>query len=532
MNTYNANALVTGFFLLLGLVLAIFLGDSVGTGRYSILAVLMVVGLGIPLLLKLAADYWVLILVGVTFTSRSPLLPVPLHVNELLTMAATLGFTLQVIMRRVNLKVGWDIIDYLIALNFLWLIVTFIKNPVGVAFLGSEMVGGRKYLTLGFAFCAYYVLSRSHLPPRWARPLPIILAFAWALPHALIATSVIFPDLGPVIGRVYAIEAAEAATGQQQQQGSLMSEGRILGLERTAVPIFLAMCAYYPPITFITPLHPVRLMLFLCLFVATGLAGFRSFLLAFVGYMVAGTLLRGRTRDLIPLGTIAALGVAILAISVQSGFPVPKTIQRALSILPLGWDPEAVQDAQNTADWRVDMWRDAWNDPNYFKDKVFGDGFGYTYQEMLLFANQMEGYQGLMGGASYEMFIIRGSLHNGPLSSLRYGGFIGLILLSALMITTAIYAVKVVRASTNTVYMPIALFTAIPLVYEVFAFYIIFGAYDQHLSQYFIGVGMLNLINRSLPEPVTVSSRQGGHLAKAAAALPSAAITVPTNRIP
>ncbi len=129
------------------------------------------------------------------------------------------------------------------------------------------------------------------------------------------------------------------------------------------------------------------------------------------------------------------------------------------------------------------------------------------------------------------MFIIRGSLHNGPLSSIRYGGFVGLILLTALMIVTAIYAVKVVRASVRTVYSPIAFFAAIPLIYEPFAFIAIWGAYDGAVAQYFLGLGMLNLINRSLPHPVGATSKPRRQLPPAPVAPPSPAIPVPAARL-
>jgi hypothetical protein len=291
------------------------------------------------------------------------------------------------------------------------------------------------------------------------------------------------------------------------------------------------MCAYYAPVTFISPLHPLRVLGFLITFILVGLSGYRSFLLTMAGYITVGTWLHGRVRDFIPLLTLMGLGLFALAAAVQTGAPVPITIQRALSVLPLGWDTLAIQDAEGTTTWRVDMWREAWNDPNYFKDKIFGDGFGYTQQEMILFADQMMGQGGLAGASTYELFMIRGSLHNGSLSSLRYGGFVGLVLLSCLMVGTAIYAVKVVKASAGTVYSPLAFFAAIPLVYEPFSFFLIFGAYDQHMAQYFLGVGMLNLINRSLPNPLGVASQSRKQATLTPTGIPSAAIPVPAARL-
>ena len=521
---FNANTVVMAVVLLLGLILAIVVGDSVASGHYVYVGIAALVFLGVPLGLTLGTNFWVLIVLTMTADGKLGFVPIPFNLSEISILAATFLFALHVVLRRIDLKVILRPPDVFVLLNVVWLLVTFIKNPTGLNFLGSDTVGARKYIVMGFAFIGYFILSRCRITPKWAYFLPIWVAIGMAAPYALQTIATVSPELGSAISRIYGVETLSNA--RLLTQGAMGTEERVLGLERTALPFFLAMCAYYPPVTFIQPLHPLRVFGFLVTFVLVGLSGFRTFLAAMAGYMAVGTWLRGRLRDFIPLAAMGAFGLIALVGAVQSGVPVPLTIQRALSVLPLGWDAEAVKDAGDTTEWRLDMWRDAWNDPNYFKDKVFGDGFGFTQQELMLFANQMQGFQGLVGAASYEMFIIRGSLHNGPLSSIRYGGFVGLILLTALMIQTAFYAVKVVRASIGTNYLPIAFFTAIPLIYEPFSFFIIFGAYDQHLAQYFLGVGMLNLINRSLPHPIATKSNSRKQAISTPAPTPSADIPV------
>jgi hypothetical protein len=97
------------------------------------------------------------------------------------------------------------------------------------------------------------------------------------------------------------------------------------------------------------------------------------------------------------------------------------------------------------------------------------------------------------------------------------------------MVGTAIYAVKIVKASSGTVYLPIALFTAIPLIYEPFAFFVVFGAYDNNMIQYFYGLGMLNLINRSLPQPLGAILKPHRQLTPAPIAVTSSAMPVPAS---
>ena len=527
----NANTVALTVVLLLGLILAVVVGDSLASGNYVYVGMALMLLIVLPLGLKLGTNFWILIVLTMTASGRVGFIPLPINLSEIGTMAAALLFVLNAVLRRVEVKVPLRFADTLVFLNLAWLVVTFIKNPTGLSFLGSDIVGARKYIDMSMAFFGYLILSRCRIPSKWAYYLPVWVALGMATPYALQSVATISPDLGGVIGRVYSVQV-QSDTQALVAQGAMGSEERVFGLEKTALPFFVAMCAYYPPVSFINPLHPLRLCGALVLFALVGLSGFRSSLLAMAGYGITSTWLRGRSRDFIPLATAGMLGLIILAGAVQSGLAVPLTIQRALSILPLGWDAEAIKTAEDTTTWRLDMWRDAWNDPNYFKDKIVGDGFGFTHQELMLFANEMSGMQGLTGTSNtYEMFIIRGSLHNGPLSSIRYGGFVGLILLTALMIVTAIYAVKVVRASVGTVYSPIAFFAAIPLIYEPFAFIAIWGAYDGAVAQYFLGVGMLNLINSSLPHPVGATLKPRGQLTPTPAAIPSPAIPVQAARL-
>jgi len=528
---FNANTVMLAAVLLLGLLLAIVVGDSVASGRYAYVGVVALLFMGVPLGLKLGTNFWILIVLTMTADGRLGFVPLPFNLSEISTMAATLLFVLHIVLRRIDLKIPLRLTDVFVFLNVAWLVVTFIKNPTGLYFLGSDSVGARKYIDMGFAFVGYFILSRCRISHKWAYLLPVWLAIGLATPSALQSAATVSPQLGSVINRIYSV-GVQSDAHALATQGAMGAEERVFGLEKTVLPIFLAMCAYYPPVTFINPLHPLRALGFLLAFALVGLSGFRSALLAMAGYMAVGTCLRGRLRDFIPLAAAGLLGVIALASAVQSGAAVPLTIQRALSVLPLGWDQAATKAAEDTTTWRLDMWRDAWNDPNYFKDKIFGDGFGFTQQELMLFANEMIGMQGLIGASNtYEMFIIRGSLHNGPLSSIRYGGFVGLVLLTALMIGTAIYAVKVAKASAGTVYSPMAFFTAIPLIYEPFAFFTVIGAYDNQMIQYFLGLGVLNLINRSLPHPIGVTSPSRRQSISTPAAIPSPGLPIPAARL-
>jgi hypothetical protein len=501
ISSFNMRALTLGSVGAVGMILAIVAGDLVANGNFLPLIAVGVAAAAAVVALSTGANYWVLIPLFSGATGSIAALPLPFSYEQLAIIGAFGLWIMHLIFKRSKVVSNNRWVDWLVYLNIAWLVVTYVKNPTGMAIFGGEMVGGRKYINIGMAFAAYVVLSQSLLPAKWAFKAPAILAIAMALPSTLSVLTEFYPPLGKIIYPFYSgVSISEFQRGGSTPVGSLGSELRIFGLSEVARPLILALCAYYPATTLLNPMYPSRFAAFVIAMIMAGLSGFRNLIIASGAYMIISSILRKRYVDLIPLGTISAFFIVMIVVGMQAGLPIPQTIQRSLAFLPLGWTAEAKLAAETTTEWRLDMWRDAWRDPNIMNDKIFGDGFGFTAHEMKIMSDEIMGIGGLQGGATYEMHMIRGSFHNGPLSSIRFAGSIGLGFITMLMLSTAVYAIRTVKSAEGTPYYVMAMFVGLPVIYQVFEFFVIFGAYDNALITFFTSVGLLNLIDRSVKE--------------------------------
>ena len=96
------------------------------------------------------------------------------------------------------------------------------------------------------------------------------------------------------------------------------------------------------------------------------------------------------------------------------------------------------------------MWKDIPKGTRYINDKIMGDGFGFSRAEL----SAMERQKFLIGEIGQEDSMIIGSFHNGPLSAVRFVGIVGLLLYYALMIYSAVFAWRLIRAAEGSAYFP------------------------------------------------------------------------------
>jgi len=290
------------------------------------------------------------------------------------------------------------------------------------------------------------------------------------------------------------------------QQEEKLGETRMTGMVFAGWSSVLALYARYNPITLISPLYPFRVLLFLLALAAIFLSGYRSILLfAMVAYLLS-SLLRGSFKDLWIAGAAGSVALLIL-ISVQGSLiQLPKTAQRALSWLPGDWDEEAVADASQSSTWRFEMWEWAWNDERIIRDKIWGTGFGLSLDDMSLIAASMMAGQGggtLLGGSDRENFMITGTFHSGPLSTIKYIGVVGLALYYPLLCYMAVLAWRLCRRARGTKVFPLALLVGIPVIYEPFNFVVVFGALELSYIKTLFWAGLMNMtsnfLDRSAP---------------------------------
>jgi hypothetical protein len=499
---FTSNQLTVWAALLLGLLVAVFLGSAVGSSDIRPIALL--IGL-VPLaaiFAHLKTRVWVLIPIGWYFSGKLPWLPLPFTVRDLCMMAAIFFFTLFFATRVLPWRRKLSALDYLIYINLAYLLVVYIRNPAGFWALQTSMVGGRPYFEIALAFGSFIILSRVQISDFIARIFPLFFVIpAWCI-AALDVLARLVPGTANTIAYLYSGVVGGSVAGAFQQEAKL-GETRMSGMQNAGTSSVLALSSKFEPLTLFSPLYPARVLMLTAAFGAIFLSGFRSSLLFGMVAFVLAVLLRGRLRDM-----WIAIGAGILALSILISIQgnvlqLPLAMQRALSWLPGQWNQAALVDAEGSSQWRFEMWGWAWNDDRILRNRTWGQGFGLSLDDMNLIASSNlagEGGASRLGGSDREQFMITGAFHNGPLSTIKYIGVVGLALYYPLMCYMAVVAWRLCKRARDTKLFPLALFIGIPVIYEPFNFIVVFGGLDGNYPQLLFWAGLLNMTSNALKE--------------------------------
>jgi len=484
--------------MLVGLGIAVVLGSAVGTSDMRTVAGALALIPVAVVFIRLKTNIWVLLPIGWFLTGKLLWLPLPLTVRDMCFVIVIFFYTVFVAMRTVPWRRKTSLLDVLIWINLAYLCTVYVRNPVGFWAFQSSMVGGRPYFEILLAFGSFIVLSRVNMSTPIARILPLFFVIPTMCTAVLDLISRLRPELAYPIASFYS-GAGSLSSGLQQE--ATLGETRLTGMLSAGVTGVLYLCSRYNPITLISPLYPLRIFLFALALGAIFLSGFRSAMLFAIVAFLLSALLRRKAADLWIAGAAAAIGLVAVVLLQGNVLQFPKTMQRALSWLPGDWSEEARYDAESSSQWRFEMWAWAWNDDRIMRDRIWGQGFGLSLDEMNIIANALlSGQQGAMflGGSDRENFMITGTFHSGPLSTIKYIGIVGLALYYPLMCYMGLLAWRLCKRAYGTPTFALALFIAIPIIYEPFNFVVVFGGLDSNYSQMLFWAGLLNLVNNYL----------------------------------
>lgn len=514
----SINQLILWAALLGGLLVAAVLGSAVGSSDMRLVAAVLGLIPVIVLFAHLKTNIWVLIPIGWYLDGRLLVLPLPLTVRDICMLIAIAFYIGFFAMRVMPWKRQRSLLDNFILVNLAYLAIVYFRNPVGFFAFQTTMVGGRPYFEIGMAFAAYLILSRVRLSDLVARIFPWFMVVPTVAVGAAEVASRLVPSFGQLASSVYTGIGGGTGIGGMPTEEQRLGETRFTGLLGSGVIGVQALCARYSPITLISPFHPVRTLLFAAALAAIFLSGFRSAILYAMVAFLLSAVLRRQARDLWLASAAAAIGLILLVSLQGSVIQLPITMQRSLSWLPGDWNEEAVRDAQGSTEWRLDMWKWAWEDTRIMRDKVWGQGFGFTLDDMNLIANALlAGQSGgaFLGGSYQESFMIMGSFHSGPLSTIKVLGVVGLLLYYPLMVYMAVLAWRLCRRAYGTKSFTLALFIGIPIIYEPFNFVFIFGGIDSNYPRMLFWAGLLNMLSNHLgaaparaPESVPAAVRR------------------------
>jgi hypothetical protein len=483
----------------LGLLVALCLGLYIGGGDIVLLALLAGSAAIIALIAGMRQHIWLLVPMFWGFTGFVHVLPLPFSVRDLVVMlVAAVGFAL-LALRVFRFRNRWDLLDFILLLNLGQVFMAFLLHPVGLRALSSQTVGARPYFNIAIAVLAYVILSNQIISPKLGRLLPVVML----IPEAFLAVLTLVvrakPGLGLVLGYFYSGLFPQLA----QLSPDIGRVERVGGIVGSGNGLLTALCSYFRPLTLINPFRPIRFVLLVVGIILVLISGFRSALLSIAAIFLISSYLRKGLTDV--LTVLAGMFLAVLALVVINSavYPLPLAVQRTLSFLPGQWDSRAVADATGSTEWRVQMWRDIPKSGQYIHNKVMGDGFGFSRDELQAIQRQAAS----AGGMQQEDFMLTGSFHNGPLSAIRFVGVVGMCLYYALLIYAAMYGWRLIRASEHSDFYPLTLFISLSLIWEPVNYTFVFGGYDSGLPHAIFGVGMLKMIYNSLEHSAQKTAR-------------------------
>lgn len=485
---------------LAGMAFAFVLGKLLGQGQIG-KAMMMLGILFLGFLTMVLRQYiWLLLVVGWGWTGQIVVLPVPLAVRDMCVLATCVSLLALISLKVVRRKPSYGLADLAMLSVLLYLVMVFVRNPVGLLAMNSFRVGGRPYYNIGIAFIAYWVLCRASIPVRSGSRVVMGVILSSAFGSAFLNLIADFsPKIAMGVMGFYnglSVEMAAENSGPDlppdekvERFGYLGILGNIMGL---------TLISTYRPNTLLNPLRWGRFLLFALSAVGVLLSGFRSGVIALGVYFAISSFLRNGWRDLIRLALPLMGCLGLLLLGQGRLFDLPLAAQRALTFLPGKWSYAARESAKSSSEWRFYMWRIFLQGSRYVHNHSFGDGFGISKQDMLAISlsSNMD---------TREIALIVGGVHSGPLSAVRVVGYVGLALYLTALVFVATEAWQLARRARGTPFLPMTLFVAVPAIYEPFNYVFVFGAFDSSVPTALFTLGMLRMVRNTLDDYVDES---------------------------
>jgi len=455
---------------------------------------------GIAVLLK--TRIWMLIPLTWNLKSQSFLIPIPLSVHDV-AIALSFGvFLIFTAFKLIRIRPKGNFGDFLMWVNMAWLAVAYIRNPVGVNALGTDRVGGRPYFLVLCALMGYWVLTRVVANVKTARLLPGLILSGVCFVTALSLVAYKIPDTVPVLSHIYSgvqqtsynPDADQFAADASSGEDSLNDRVDTM-LDFGLVTIGL-LCAFYNPVNLLNPVVFWRFVLFIASWIAILASGHRLGIVVALWTIFICSYFRNGLLELMRMSIFFLPVLGILVMGHGKLFELPLVAQRSLSFLPGNWSHVAVQNAQDSNDWRFQMWDKVWHSNKYIHNKVLGDGFGTSQKAQDEIVDMMN--EGRVEEAGMEGQLINGGFHSGPLTTIRTVGLVGLVPFYLWMMYLARYGYRLIRFSQGTPFFPVALYFGGGALFAPFFFTFVFGAFEGDLAQTVLGAGMLKLVYQSI----------------------------------
>lgn len=493
----NSNILILIATLVVAFIGALILGQSVASEDYAVVAGIVGTITLVGIISVLKTNIWILIPIFFTFGGRILVLPLPFSVSNLVVgfvFVVTLG---HLALGLVKINFHFNKTDIAGLLCLISVGITFLLNPVGIAAMGSDTVGSRPYFEIAVAAGAYLALAVITPNLNILRKLPVIQISMSLFMMIGTALSYFFVSIGSRLYIVYtgfAPHMANSADPNKIEVARLrfltppakrwmlytMARSNAWKISALGIGITLTAIAFHLGAALMSGhrLAVINWVAHIGLFILITRNFKLGFIAAFFGLMAVGSLYTYHH----------AIG------------PIPLSAQRAMTIIPGDWDHHVVKGTEDSTDWRIDMWEQALLTDGMIENKVVGDGFGYSADELELVFQMTVSSNALNALSPEELaqyYLITGDLHSGPISSIKHVGYVGLVFILLFSVAVAVGYYRLCKRNRDNPMWIVFMYFGIPAIWFPISFVFLYGDYKTELPFLLVSAGMLKLLQKA-----------------------------------
>jgi hypothetical protein len=489
---------------------ALYLGINAATAQFETIAWVLG-GLTIIICLLMGRNVWLLIpfLTAVNLQLRIPGNPNTL----ILALILVLGFSILLIgARKVTLVTKFGELEILICGLAICVAQVYARNPAGVWIFQSDVVGGKAYFIFALTIVAALYLCFLVVDERALRRIFPLVIFGSLINVSIGLLGKVFPTIGYYAGANYSIEETSVGEAVDTRRATRFLEVSVFG-QRLA----LWVSCFKNPLR--AALDPRWLLLIVLSLVCALIGGFRSGFAAIILTYIVGTWYRGGFISVL-VGSFLGTGFIALIAAINLMAPLPPNVQRSLTFLPGTWEQRYKDDAKSSTEWRVEVWKEALFTDRWIENKLFGDGLGFSRQQLDYRMSLTEKQSNRMGTSGWDLqregVLASGDYHSGPVSTIRVIGYIGLAFLILFQIRLAVHAHRQIVRCRGTTWYPLSLLIGIPLIWQPVFFHFIFGDFRAEAITLLMGAAMVRILENGLPLPAYVPGHHRARIPLAA----------------